>query len=111
MPSTLGRLLRKQRLSLGIGLRELARRIDKSPALLTRLEGDDIPPSVAPDTLRAIAGALDLEPDRILLMADRTEEMAPKTELEFALYRKIRSLSQRKQQEILKDLQKNDRRK
>lgn len=109
MPSKLGRTLREQRLSLGIGLRELARRIGKSPALLTRLEGDDIPPSVAPDTLRTIAEALKLEPDRILLMADRTEEMAPKTELEFALYRRIRSLSQRRQQEILNDLQKKDK--
>lgn len=104
MPSKLGAVLRERRLELDIGLRELARRIKKSPALLTRLESEDNPPTVGPETLRAIAEQLELDPDRILVIANRTEEMAPRTELELALYRRVRELPKIKQRALLKDL-------
>ena len=81
MPSELGKLLRVARTKRRLGLRELARAVDKSPALISRLECDDEVPSVSPETLRAIARELGLDEDKILVLAMRTEEMAPKTEL------------------------------
>jgi hypothetical protein len=41
MPSELGKFIRARRTELGIGLRELARRIEKSAPFLTELELDD----------------------------------------------------------------------
>jgi transcriptional regulator with XRE-family HTH domain len=106
MPSKLGRFLKERRVALDLGVRELARLIEKSPALLTRLENEDNPPSIGPETLRALARALRIEPDELLVLAERTEEMAPRTVLEVALYRKVQGLSKRKQEALLKQLDK-----
>jgi len=105
MPSELGKLLRATRKRKDIGLRELARTIKKSPAVLTRLENEDDVPPVSPDTLRAIAEALDLVVDKVLLLAKRTEELAPRTQLEVALYRRFKDLKRADQKQILKDLE------
>jgi transcriptional regulator with XRE-family HTH domain len=90
---------------MGISLREVARRIDKSPALLTRLENEDEVPSVSPETLKAIADVLDLLADQILVLAQRApDELSPKTELEFALYRRVKKLRVGEQTKLLEYL-------
>jgi len=103
--SDLGKLIRKARQKKEMGLRELARKINKSPALLTRLENEDQPPAVSPETLALIADALGLEVDQLLVKAQRTpDELSPKTELEFALYRKVKGLKVAEQTELLEYL-------
>ena len=105
MASDLGKLIRKGRQEKEMGLRELARKINKSPALLTRLENEDQPPTVSPETLALIAKALDLEVDQLLVRAQRTpDELSPKTELEFALYRKVQDLRVAEQTKLLEYL-------
>jgi transcriptional regulator with XRE-family HTH domain len=108
MPSELGRLLRAARKKRGLGLRELARAVDKSPSLLSRLECDEKVPATSPETLRAIARKLELDEDRVLVLAMRTEEMAPKTELEYALYRKVKNMRVSEQKQWLRKLEEND---
>lgn len=105
MPSKLGQRLRAARTKKGLGLRELARVVDKSPALISRLECDDEVPAVSPETLRAIAKELELDEDEVLLLAMRTEELAPKTELEVALYRKVQNMPVAKQRDWLKKME------
>ena len=105
MASELGKFLRAARKKKDMGLRELARTIKKSPAVLTRLENEDDVPAVSPDTLRAIAEALDLVVDQVLLLAKRTEELAPRTQLEIALYRRFKDLRKADQKQLLKDLE------
>jgi transcriptional regulator with XRE-family HTH domain len=106
MASDLGRLLRRARKDKEIGLRELARRIGKSPALLTRLENEDQPPTVSPQTLQSIAEVLGLDADQLLVLAKRTpEELSPKTELEFALYRRVKNLRVGEQNKLLQYLE------
>jgi len=105
MASELGKLLRAARKRKDMGLRELARTIKKSPAMLTRLENEDDVPAVSPDTLRAIAEALDLVVDQVLLLAKRTEELAPRTQLEIALYRRFKDLRKADQKQVLRDLE------
>jgi len=108
MASDLGKLLRGARKQRGIGLRELARTIKKSPAMLTRLENEDRVPAVSPDTLRSIAVALGLALDQVLFHAQRTEELAPRTELEIALYRRLQDLGVGDKKKLLKKLEKDD---
>lgn len=103
MPSELGRLIRSARTEKGFGLREFAKAISKSPAFLTQLECDDESPSVAEDTLRTIAEQLDLDPDQLIVLARRTpSDVVPESTLEVALFRKVKAMSEREQQEILK---------
>ena len=105
MASDLGKLIRKARQKKEMGLRELARKINKSPALLTRLENEDQPPTVSPETLALIADALGLEVDQLLVKAQRTpDELSPKTKLEFALYRKVQDLKVAEQTKLLEYL-------
>jgi transcriptional regulator with XRE-family HTH domain len=103
--SDLGKLLRRARQKKEMGLRELARKINKSPALLTRLENEDQPPAVSPETLVLIANALDLEVDQLFVRAQRApDELSPQTELEFALYRKVKDLKVAEQTKLLEYL-------
>lgn len=108
MPSRLGARLRAARKKKGLGLRELARLVDKSPALLSRLENEEEVPAVSPETLRALARALDLDGDEVLLLASRTEELAPKTAMELALYRKVQTLSVAEQKQLLRKLEQSE---
>lgn len=110
MPSELGTLIRATRTEQEIGLREFARRIEKSPAFVTQLECDEDVPSVAEDTLTRIAAELGLELGRLFVLARRTpRDMVAETELEFALYRKVKTMSDRQQKELLDDLEKRRR--
>jgi transcriptional regulator with XRE-family HTH domain len=65
-----GALLRRERKAKEIGLRDMARRIDVSPAYLSKVErGDFAPP--AEDKVRAIAWILGQDADDLLLLSGR----------------------------------------
>jgi transcriptional regulator with XRE-family HTH domain len=63
-PSDLGRRLRAVRLRQGIGLRELARRLDLSPSSISQIETGKIQPSVR--TLYALASEFGVTVDEVL---------------------------------------------
>jgi transcriptional regulator with XRE-family HTH domain len=93
MASELGELVRGARQDKDIGVRELARRIDKSGSAIVRIEQDDPPPSVAEETLRSIAEELDLNPDRLITLAGKTpSDVEPEDEEEVALFRSVKDL-------------------
>ena len=103
MPSELGRLIRNVRQQRGIGLRAFAKLIGKSPGFVTQLERGDGVPSVSEDTLRAVADHLELDADRLLVLAQRTpSDLVPESELEVALYRKVKALSVHEQERVQK---------
>ncbi len=105
MASVLGRQIRRARLKAGIGLRELARRIEKSPAYLVALEQAEESPGVTEETLAAIAAELSLSPDVLMTLASKVPaEVKPKTALEVELYRKVRQLPVERQQALLEAL-------
>jgi transcriptional regulator with XRE-family HTH domain len=63
-PSELGSRLRAVRLRKGIGLRELARKLDLSPSLISQIETGKIRPSVR--TLYALASEFGVTTDELL---------------------------------------------
>lgn len=94
MPSKLGRTIKKRRVSLGIGLRELARRIGKSPSFVTILENSEDPPTGSQATLRAIERELGFERDELVTLAGKTpEDVAPSDPVEVALYRRVKEMT------------------
>ena len=106
MASELGQLIRKRREALRMGLRELARRVEKSPAFIVAIELDKSQPGVAEDTLRDIARELGLDGDLLVTVAGKTpEDVTPKTTLEVALYRRIGDLSEEQQARLLEGLE------
>jgi transcriptional regulator with XRE-family HTH domain len=66
---TLGNSIREARISKGLGLRELARRIEKTPSYLSDIENDRRVP--AEDVLRTIARHLELDFDDLMARAGR----------------------------------------
>lgn len=100
MPSKLGQLIRHTRKGLGIGVRELARQIGRSGSFIVRLEKEEGTPSVAEDTLIALADALSLDSDELITLAGKTpHDVRPADEAEVKLYRLVKNLdpSQREQ--------------
>lgn len=67
---TFGAVIRRQRESAKIGLRELARRVGMSPTYLSKVETDQFRPPVE-DKLVAIAKELKLDPDAVIARAGR----------------------------------------
>src|SRR5438128_9262963 len=63
-PSELGPRLRAIRIERGVGLRELARRLDLSPSLISQIETGKIRPSVR--TLYALASEFGVTTDELL---------------------------------------------
>lgn len=105
MPSELGKTIKKRRQQKDMSLRELARRIEKSPSFLSTIENADDPPSVAEDTLRAIEKTLAFEPYELITLAGRTpEEVTPASKLEVELYRQVKQRTQKQQEELLRKL-------
>lgn len=110
-PSKLGELIRSTRMAKDISLREFARRIGKSPAFVTELECDTEVPHVAEDTLRSVAEELQLDADRLFVLAQRTpSELVPETETEVALYRRVKAMPAREQERILRQWTQSRRR-
>ena len=81
--SPLGAHLRQERLRLGLSLRELARRLDVSPSLVSQIETDKIQPSVG--TLYAIVNELGLSFDEVFAAAERTADGEPAASVDVAL--------------------------
>lgn len=108
MPSELGEIIREARTDKEIGVRELARRIDRSGSFIVRLEKDDAPPSVAEETLVSIAAELDLDADRLITLAGKVpSDVQPDDEEEVALFRSVKNLDdeqREKAREFLDDL-------
>lgn len=89
-----------------MGLRELARKIGKSPAYVVSLERSESSPSVSEETLRSLASELGLELDLLLASVKKTpQELAPRSPTQVALYRLIRYLPSRRQEELREQLE------
>lgn len=69
---TFGKLLRSFRLKAGLGLRELARLIDKSPGYLSDVELDNVPPP-SEETIVQIANALNVDKKSLLSSAKKVD--------------------------------------
>lgn len=74
LPKTLGDIIREARTGKSLGLRELARRVEKTPSYLSDIENDRRVP--AEEVLRAIAGQLDLDLDDLMALAGRLGDEA-----------------------------------
>ena len=106
MSSKIGKLIKDTRKAKGLGLRELARRIGKSPAYLVSLEREDQSPGTSDDTLQSLATELGLDPDALHVAVQRTpENLAPKSPTQVALYRLIGALPQNRQIELKEQLE------
>jgi HTH-type transcriptional regulator, competence development regulator len=102
----LGKELRKLRKDKGMGLREVARKADISPAFLSKVElGKEKPPSE--EKLRALAMVLGCEEDRLFGLAARLPSDIVKIicrhPREFmALIRRLKNLSAEELSQIAK---------
>jgi transcriptional regulator with XRE-family HTH domain len=74
-PSGLGPRLREIRLREGVGLRELARRLDLSPSSISQIETGKIRPSVR--TLYALASEFRVPVDELLFEGPQPQEARP----------------------------------
>ncbi len=72
MTDTFGNILRSLRLDAGVGLRELARLIDKSPGYLSDVEKDHVPPP-SEAVILTIAAALNEDKDQLLVAAQKMD--------------------------------------
>ena len=72
MTETFGKKLRDLRINLGIGLRELARLIDKSPGYLSDVEHGHVPPP-SEDVILKIATALTVDKRELLTVAQKMD--------------------------------------
>lgn len=88
---SLGDLIREARVAKGFGLRELARKIGKTPSYLSDIENDRRVP--AEEVLQDIARMLDMDFDELMARAGRFGEEAVrymmKTPAAGMLFRKI----------------------
>jgi transcriptional regulator with XRE-family HTH domain len=102
LPSALGTWIRTEREGRGIGLREFAGRVKKSPAFLVRLETDQQVPAVAEETLVTIADALQLDRDRVFALARKVpKELVPEDALDLAVYRMVKRMSRAAKRRLL----------
>lgn len=74
MAETLGQRIRRLREAQELGLREAARKLDISPAYLSRIETDEEKTAPAEELLRAIARLLDDDAEFLLHLAGRVPE-------------------------------------
>ena len=72
MVETFGKKLRDLRIDSGIGLRELARLIDKSPGYLSDVEHDHVSPP-SEDVILKIAAALAVDKRELLKVAQKMD--------------------------------------
>lgn len=106
MPSDFGQILRKTRHSRGLGLREFARRVGKSPAYIVSLEQSDALPGISEETVSSIAAALELDVDRLMAVAEKTPyDLRPESEEEIALFRLIKKLSAQRKRRLRQQLE------
>ena len=72
MTETFGKKLRDLRIDSEVGLRELARLIDKSPGYLSDVEHDHVPPP-SEDVILKIAAALNADKRDLLSVAQKMD--------------------------------------
>ena len=72
MTDTFGKKLRELRVNSDIGLRELARLIDKSPGYLSDVERDHVPPP-SEDVILKIAEAMTADKKELLALAQKMD--------------------------------------
>jgi transcriptional regulator with XRE-family HTH domain len=72
MFDTFGKKLRNLRIQADVGLRELARLINKSPGYLSDVEHDHVPPP-SEDVLLKIAAALNVDKKELLTAAQKMD--------------------------------------
>jgi transcriptional regulator with XRE-family HTH domain len=100
--------VRSAREARGIGLRDLARRIGKSPTLLVMLEKNDPAPSVSEETLRGISDVLELNADHLLTLAGKTpDDVVPEDAVEVSIFRLVKSLPPKKKLGLLQELERD----
>ncbi len=72
MTETFGHILNRLRLDAGIGLRELARMIDKSAGYLSDVENNHVPPP-SEVVILTIAAALNVDKNQLLIAARKMD--------------------------------------
>ena len=72
MTDTFGKKIRDLRVNTELGLRELARLINKSPGYLSDVEQDKVPPP-SEDVILKIAAALDVDKKELLIVAQKMD--------------------------------------
>ena len=72
MTNTFGKKLREFRLRADVGLRELARLIEKSPGYISDVEQDHVPPP-SEDVILKISGALSVDKKELLMAAQKMD--------------------------------------
>lgn len=70
----LGREVRALREARGLGLREVARKLELSASYLSQLETGQLKTPPAAEVLRALAKLYEVDADRVLLLAGRVPE-------------------------------------
>ncbi len=106
MASKLGNLIRETRHARSLSLRELARRIGRSPAYLVSLETASELAGASEDTLSALASELGLDEDVLLALAGKTpEEVVPRSAIDITLYRLIQELSPARKERLRLELE------
>lgn len=70
--ATFGQQLRRLRLNAGLGLRELARQIGRSPGYLSDVELDNVPPP-SEDVIVRIARTLQVDQNQLLAAARKMD--------------------------------------
>jgi transcriptional regulator with XRE-family HTH domain len=105
----IGPYLRSLREARGLGLRELARAIGRSPALVSRVETEQ-ETGLGEDTLIAWAEALDQDPDLLLARAGRlrgdvVEAVLSNPQVFIGVVRQLRVLPRRQQATVLDELE------
>ena len=65
-----GRLVRRERMARGIGLREMAKKVEVSPTYLSQIERGEFKPPTE-DKVRKIAEIIGQDPDELLALAGR----------------------------------------
>jgi len=72
MTDTFGKKLREFRIQADVGLRELARLIEKSPGYISDVEQDHVPPP-SEDVILKIAAALTVDKKELLIAARKMD--------------------------------------
>ena len=72
MTETFGKKLRDFRIHADVGLRELARLIEKSPGYISDVEQDHVPPP-SEDVILRIAAALNVDKKELLIAAQKMD--------------------------------------
>lgn len=107
MSSRIGKLIKDARQARSLTLRELARRISKSPSYIVSLEREQNYPGISEETLESLAIELQLDLDVLLASVRKTpQKLAPRSSTQVALYRLIEKLPLDRQERLKTQLEK-----